>query len=86
MDKYSFPPGRTAAGAGGGDAAATTADMSTTWSIFALFLSPGDGTTPRRQGEIYQEFQFRFPEYATLFPETVPVLEELRRRGYRLGG
>lgn len=50
----------------------------------SLFESWGWHDAPEA-GEIYREFQFRFPEYATLFPETVPVLEELRRRGYRLG-
>ena len=36
-------------------------------------------------GDIYREFQFRFPEYSTLFPDTLTVLGELRRRGYLLG-
>jgi riboflavin kinase/FMN adenylyltransferase len=36
-------------------------------------------------GDIYREFQFRFPEYSTLFPETKPVLEALRLRGFKLG-
>ena len=36
-------------------------------------------------GDIYREFQFRFPEYSTLFPDAKEVLAELRRRGYLLG-
>ena len=36
-------------------------------------------------GDIYREFQFRFREYSTLFPDTLTVLGELRRRGYLLG-
>lgn len=35
--------------------------------------------------DIYREFQLRFPEYSTLFSDAVPVLKELRRRGFRLG-
>ena len=36
-------------------------------------------------GDLYREFQFRFPECSTLFPETKEVLTELRRRGFLLG-
>lgn len=36
-------------------------------------------------GDIYREFQFRFPEYSTLFPDTADTLRALRGRGYRLG-
>ena len=36
-------------------------------------------------GEVYREFQFRFPDYVALLPEAVPVLRELRRRGYKTG-
>lgn len=36
-------------------------------------------------GDIYREFQFRFPEYSTLFPDAVDTLRTLRQRGYLLG-
>ncbi len=36
-------------------------------------------------GDIYREFQFRFPDYVSLLPDAIPVLEELRRRGYKTG-
>ncbi len=36
-------------------------------------------------GDIYREFQFRFPEYVTLFPESVQVLTEIKQRGYLVG-
>lgn len=36
-------------------------------------------------GDIYREFQFRFPEYSTLFPDTADTLRALREKGYRLG-
>ena len=36
-------------------------------------------------GDIYREFQFRFPEYSTLFPDAVPTLKALREKGYLLG-
>ncbi|MDD3693077.1 MAG: riboflavin biosynthesis protein RibF [Oscillospiraceae bacterium] len=36
-------------------------------------------------GDIYHEFQLRFPEFVSLFPETVQVLTEVKRRGYLVG-
>lgn len=36
-------------------------------------------------GDIYREFQFRFPEFSTLFPDAVSVLTELRKRGFLVG-
>lgn len=36
-------------------------------------------------GDIYREFQFRFPEYSTLFPDAKPTLKALREKGYLLG-
>lgn len=36
-------------------------------------------------GDIYREFQFRFPEYSTLFPDAVDTLKALRNKGYLLG-
>ncbi len=36
-------------------------------------------------GDIYREFRFRFPDYVSLLPDAVPVLEELRRQGYKTG-
>lgn len=35
--------------------------------------------------DIIREFQLRFPDYTSLFPETESVLRALRARGYRLG-
>ena len=36
-------------------------------------------------GDIYREYQFRFPEYVSLFPDTVEVLTALKRRGLLIG-
>ena len=36
-------------------------------------------------GDIYREFQFRFPEYSTLVPDAVDTLKALRNKGYLLG-
>ena len=36
-------------------------------------------------GDIYREFQFRFPDYVSLLPDAEPVLQELRRRGFKVG-
>ncbi|MDD4546589.1 MAG: riboflavin biosynthesis protein RibF [Oscillospiraceae bacterium] len=36
-------------------------------------------------GDIYREYQFRFPEYVSLFPQAVEVIESLRRRGMLVG-
>lgn len=36
-------------------------------------------------GDIYREFQFRFPEFSTLFADALSVLTELHRRGYLVG-
>lgn len=36
-------------------------------------------------GDIYREFQFRFPDYVSLLPDAEPVLRELRRRGFKVG-
>lgn len=36
-------------------------------------------------GDIYREFQFRFPDYVALLPEAAPVLRELRQKGYKTG-
>ena len=35
--------------------------------------------------DLLQEFQYRFPFYSNLFPDTLAVLTELKRRGYRIG-
>jgi len=35
--------------------------------------------------ELYHEFQFRFPEHTTLFPDTVEVLKALKARGFLVG-
>ncbi len=35
--------------------------------------------------ELKREFRQRFPFHSVLFKETVPVLKELKRRGYKLG-
>ena len=56
--------------------------------LYRLFLSlfedwEWEGAPP--VGDIYREFQFRFPEYISLFPETKEVLKELKRRGYLVG-
>ena len=34
---------------------------------------------------LYREFQFRFPEYTTLFPDAVEVIETLKARGLMVG-
>ncbi|MDD2362049.1 MAG: riboflavin biosynthesis protein RibF [Oscillospiraceae bacterium] len=36
-------------------------------------------------GDIYREYQFRFPEYVSLFPEAVEVIEGLKQRGFWVG-
>lgn len=42
-------------------------------------------TDPPPVGDIYREFQFRLPEYTSLFPEAEEVLRALKRRGLRIG-
>lgn len=36
-------------------------------------------------GDIYREFQFRFAEYVSLFPESIDVIKELKKRGLLVG-
>lgn len=52
---------------------------------FALLRETWGWTDGPSAEELYREFQFRFPEYSTLFPDTVEVLTALRQRGYLLG-
>lgn len=52
---------------------------------FSRLIEDWDWRDAPEVGDIYREFQFRFPEYSTLFPEARPVLEALRLRGYKLG-
>ena len=50
----------------------------------ALFEEWGWKDAPAVE-DVYREFQIRFPDTVALLPEAVPVLQELRRRGYRTG-
>lgn len=52
---------------------------------FLTLMEDWNWTSAPPVGDIYREFQFRFPEYSALFDDTFPVLTELRRRGYLLG-
>ena len=52
---------------------------------FLTLMEDWGWTSAPPVGDIYREFQFRFPEYSSLFPDTLTVLTELRRRGYLLG-
>ena len=52
---------------------------------FLTLMEDWGWTSAPPVGDIYREFQFRFPEYSSLFPDTLAVLTELRRRGYLLG-
>lgn len=52
---------------------------------FMTLIEDWNWTSAPPVGDIYREFQFRFPEYSALFPDTLPVLTELRKRGYLLG-
>ena len=52
---------------------------------FMSLISDWNWTDAPHVGDIYREFQFRFPEYSSLFEDTLSVLTELRKRGYLLG-
>lgn len=73
------PAGESRCGSG------TMGDMSIISTISPLSWRAGAGEGAPEVGDLYREFQFRFPECSTLFPETKEVLTELRRRGFLLG-
>lgn len=52
---------------------------------FASLLESWDWQNAPEVGDLYREFQFRFPEYSVLFPDAKEVLTALRRRGFLLG-
>ncbi len=52
---------------------------------FASLVESWNWTDAPEVGDLYREFQFRFPECSTLFPDAKEVLTALRRRGFLLG-